>query len=194
LLQEVHHRIKNKMNTMMSLLSLQAGAMKDPGSVSALTDARRRKQSMMMLYDKLYRSENVRSLSMRAYLLPLIQEIVGNFPNAGMVSIETHVDERILDAKVLSSLGIIVNELLTNAMKYAFVGRNSGTIRVDATLKERHLIAAVHDNGIGLSASFDLLSSVGFGLQLVRLLTQQLHGSIRAEWGEGTTFVLECDV
>jgi PAS domain S-box-containing protein len=170
LLHEVHHRIKNNMSTVMGMLSLQANTMGDPGSAAALNDARRRMQSMMVLYDKLYRSEGVRAMSIKEYLVPLVHEIVGNFPNGGTVTIEEQVDDVILDAKKLSPLGIIVNELLSNAMKH------------------------VQDNGIGLPVSFDFKTSAGFGLRLVNMLTDQLRGSIRIERGEGTTFILECEL
>jgi two-component sensor histidine kinase len=103
LLHEVHHRIKNNMTTMMSMLSLQANAMEDPVPVAALNDARRRMQSMMVLYDKLYRSIGFRELSVKEYLVPLVHEIVGNFPNSEVVAIEAHVDDFILDQKTALS-------------------------------------------------------------------------------------------
>jgi PAS domain S-box-containing protein len=194
LLKEVHHRIKNNMNTMMSLLSLQTNSMVDPKSVAALNDARGRMQSMMVLYDKLYRSEGFRELSMKEYLAPLVYEIIGNFPNRGMVTIETRVEDFILDAKRLSPLGIIVNELLTNVMKHAFTGRDNGLISISALLKAKHATVVVQDNGIGLGESFDLKTSAGFGLRLVGMLTEQIGGSMRIEQRKGTTFILEFEV
>ncbi|MBA4419408.1 MAG: hypothetical protein C0392_16110, partial [Syntrophus sp. (in: bacteria)] len=120
LLKEVHHRIKNNMNVIISLLSLQASALKDPAAIAALTDSGSRVRSMMVLYDKLYRSTDFREISTKGYLTSLINEIIANFSNQGMVTIETQIDDLILDAKTLSPVGMIVNELLTNIMKHAF--------------------------------------------------------------------------
>jgi len=193
LLKEVHHRIKNNMNTMMSLLSLQARSLGDPGSVAALNDARRRIQSMMLLYDKLYRSEGFRELSIREYLTALVRDIIENFPNREAVTVTTQVDDFVLDEKKLSAVGLIINELLTNAMKYAFTGRESGSIVITASLQERHAMIVVQDNGVGVPGDFDLHASRGFGLQLVDMLTQQIDGTMRIERGEGTAFILECE-
>ena len=194
LLKEVHHRIKNNMHTMMSLLSLQSRSMTDPGAVAAVKDARSRMQSMMVLYDKLYRSEGFKELPIKEYLVPLVGEIVENLPNAGMVAIETHVEDFILQAQLLSPLGIIVNELLSNAMKYAFTGLEKGTISIAASLKDHRATLVVQDDGIGLPAGLDLKTSTGFGLRLVDMLTEQMGGSMKIERNNGTSFILEFEV
>ncbi|HEY3277902.1 MAG TPA: PocR ligand-binding domain-containing protein, partial [Syntrophorhabdaceae bacterium] len=108
LLREVHHRIKNNMNVIMSLLALQASRLKDPTVVAALADARSRVQSMMVLYDKLYRSADFRNISADQYLNSLIDEIARNFPGLKSVRVEKNIEPFILDARVLSSLGIIL--------------------------------------------------------------------------------------
>jgi two-component sensor histidine kinase len=168
--------------------------MTDPGAVAALNDARRRMQSMMVLYDKLYRSEGFRELSAKEYLVPLVREIIDNFPNKEIVTIEMHVEDVILDIERLSPLGIIVNELITNIMKHAFVGWDKGVISIAASLKENHATISVQDNGIGLPEGFDLKTSTGFGLRLVDMLTEQIGGSMRIEKEKGTRFILEFDV
>jgi len=191
LLKEVHHRIKNNMNTMVSLLLLQSRTLKDLPAIAALQDARSRMQSMGMLYDRLYRSENFREISMKDYLPPLIDEIVRQFPGRDRVTIETETADFLLTAEVLSPLGILVNELVTNAMKYAFTGRDEGVIRVSASLKDNQATLVFEDNGIGIPESVDITASTGFGLQLVALLAKQLKGSIRLERGNGSKFIIE---
>lgn len=178
----------------MGMLSLQADTMKDAGSIAALDNARRRMQSMMVLYDKLYRSEGFRCMSAKEYLVPLVHEIVENLPNHGGVVVETHVDDFILDAKHLSPVGIIVNELLTNIMKHAFAGREDGLVRVSASLKERRASIVVEDDGIGLPASFDFRTSSGFGMQVIEMLRVQIGGSLRIEHEKGTNVTLEFNV
>lgn len=191
LLKEVHHRIKNNMSSMMSLLSLQANALKNPEAVAALLEARDRMRSMAMLYDKLYRSENLREMSLKDYLPLLINEIVGVFPNRDLVKVGKRIDDIVLGVKVLAPLGIIVNELITNARKHAFTGRESGSINVSASAKDGRVTLIVEDDGIGVPESIDIVNSPGFGLQLVGMLAAQLDGAVWIERGKGTRVVLE---
>jgi PAS domain S-box-containing protein len=195
LLKEVHHRIKNNMNNIMALLSFQSIGLKDPSAVSSLEDARNRVQSMMVLYDKLYRSADFRAISTKQYLTSLIDEILRNFPNRQPVSVETRIDDLILEPEIMSPVGMILNELLTNILKHAFIGKESGAaIRVLLSAKDNHAILTVEDNGIGLPESIDIEDPPGFGLQLVGILTRQLDGTIRPERRNGSGFILEFDV
>ncbi|MBA4417371.1 MAG: hypothetical protein C0392_05620 [Syntrophus sp. (in: bacteria)] len=194
LLREVHHRIKNNMNVIMSLLSLQSSILKDPSAIAALEDSRSRVQSMMVLYDKLYRSTDFREISTKDYLTSLIDEIVGNFVNRGSVTIETHIDNSILDAKILSYVGMILNELLTNAIKHAFIGKDNGVIAISFSLEDNHATLIIQDNGIGIPETIDIEISGGFGMQLVGMLTKQLEGIARIERHNGSTFILEFEV
>ena len=193
LLKEVHHRIKNNMNTVMSLLSLQARSMNDPALAGALGDARRRIQSMMLLYEKLYRSEGFRDLPVAAYLQALIRDILAGFPNKDVVQLEVDIQDFPMETRQLSAVGLIVNELLTNAMKYAFAGREGGMIRIAATVQGKRARVEVRDDGVGIPPGFELQSSPGFGLKLVDMLTQQIEGTLRIEQNGGTAFILECD-
>ena len=194
ILKEVHHRIKNNMSTIKGLLYIQAEALNDQSAVAALRDAENRVESMMILYDKLYRSSDFKELSVREYLPVLADEIIRSFPNRGIVEIEKSIDEIILGADTLFPLGILINELLTNIMKYAFTGRNSGVITIIASIKNNHIVLIVGDNGNGMPESVTIEKSTGFGLDLVRMLTEQIGGTIRIERGNGTRFVLEFNV
>jgi len=191
LLKEVHHRIKNNMNTVAGLMSLQLDTLKESSAVAALKDARSRVVSMMLLYDKLYRSDDFKEMSFKEYISPLVDEIVGNFPNKAIVNIEKNIADFMLDAKRVSSLGILINELLTNIMKYAFNGRDNGLITIYAAARDGRASVAVGDDGIGIPASVDMASSPGFGLQLVDMMTRQLRGVIKLERDGGTKFTLE---
>ncbi len=194
LLKEVHHRIKNNMNTMMSLLMLQSKVQKDPSAVAAFMDARSRLQSMGVMYDKLYCSDNYREMSIGDYLVPLVNEIADQFPHRDRVTIETDMADFVLHARLLPPLGLIVNELITNAMKYAFTGRDRGVIKVSASLKDTHATLVFEDDGNGIPEAVNLGRPTGFGLQLVELLAKQLHGSIRLERHEGARFIVEFQV
>jgi PAS domain S-box-containing protein len=194
ILKEVHHRIKNNMATISVLLSLQAESVKDnPIATAALEDAGGRVRSMMLLYDQLYKSSNFNSVSVLNYLPSLIDEILASFPNGQAVKVNKVIDDFVLNAKILQPLGIIINELLTNVMKYAFSGRPGGSLTVSASSKGDRAIFSVEDDGNGMPPSVDFANSPGFGLALVGMLTKQLKGDIRIERGPGTRIVLEFD-
>ena len=191
ILKEVHHRIKNNMSVMESLLSIQAHAASDETTAAALIDARGRLHSMSVLYDKLYRTDNLTEMNLNVYLPDLISEIVHMFPNAGNVKVNTSVQDIRLPIKNMTSLGIIVNELLTNTMKHAFVGKSAGVILVNASRIDGRVIIIVEDDGVGLHEPLEVGNSTGFGLTLVRTLVRQLNGRIRIESEGGTRFILD---
>lgn len=181
ILREAHHRIKNNMNTMMSLLSLHAWSLRDPDAVMALEDAKNRLGAMALLYDRLYRSGRVESASVREYLPSLVEEIVETFPLASNLSTSVEVDDVVLPAGTLSSLGILVNEIVTNSMKYAFKGRSSGKIGLSVKRRGSNIEMELCDDGPGFPEDFpydDLENSSGFGMKLVAMLVRQLKGSV----------------
>jgi PAS domain S-box-containing protein len=191
ILREVHHRIKNNMATISGILSLQAETIAVPAAKTALEDAVSRIQSMMVLYTKLYQSSGFKALSLLNYLPALIDEIMANFPNGESVRVAKIIDDFSLDARILQPLGIIINELLTNIMKYAFAGRAVGMITVSALSRGDRAIICVEDDGNGMPAPIDFAHSPGFGLMLVNMLTRQIKGTIRIERERGTKIVLE---
>ncbi len=194
LLKETHHRIKNNIGTINSLLSLQANAQIDPAVKAVLDDAAQRLQSMMVLYDKLYRSENYGEMSVKEYLPTLIDEMVGAFPIAVPVGTDIRVDDFTLSAKILSNIGIIMNEFVANSMKYAFGGAERGLIHVFATVEGSNLRFVYGDDGAGLPETIDFEHSTGFGLQLVNVLVRQIGGSIRIDREYGTEYTIELEL
>jgi PAS domain S-box-containing protein len=190
ILREAHHRVKNYMGTLLSLLSLQAASLTEESAIKALEDAQGRIQSMLLLYDKLYVSDTFGSISAAAYLPFLVDEIVGNFPSRTAVTIEKRIEDFTLDAKTMRDIGIIVNELLTNIMKYAFEGRDRGRISVSAAMGGGEVSLVVQDDGVGLAEGVQPGRENGFGLRLVGMLAKQLGGSIGIERGSGTKFTL----
>ena len=194
LLKEVHHRIKNNMNTIKGLLILQSYSLKDSSAQIVLKDAESRVESMMVLYDKLYRSDDFRELSLKEYLPALVDGIASGFLVHETIKVEKQIEDFNVDAKILFPIGIIVNELMTNSMKYAFSGRSSGLITVSAIMKEGRAVVVIADDGIGIPEFVDVDNSTGFGLGLVSMLAEQIGGRIHIERGKGTRFVLEFDV
>jgi len=191
ILREVHHRIKNNMNIVRSLLIMQAELEENKSIKNVISDTALRIQMMQELYNKLYFSENTKNLSLNEYFIYIIHQIANIFPSKASVKINHQIENITLPAQTLSALGIILNELITNTMKYAFTGCNEGEINLSAG-KKGNLISIVYkDNGNGLPESVTFESSTGFGIQLVNLLTEQIGGTIRIERNPGTKFILE---
>lgn len=191
LLKEVHHRIKNNMGTISGLLYLQKDTVKNEEASNALRDARSRVQSMMVIYDKLYRSDDFRSISAKDYLSNLVKEVSSTFAGDLTVGIDLNIEDLILDSDILFPVGIIVNELLSNTYKYAFSGKKNGNIRIVFARKSDKLIEILfHDNGIGLPDDVISGESSGFGMNLVKLLIKQINGNLQVARNDGTEYII----
>ena len=196
LLKEVHHRIGNNMCTIIGLLTLQSETLvNNPDAKMALIEAQNRVQSMLVLYNKLFLSSDFQNVSTRQYFETLIEEIIKNFTNKDIVSVMYHIEDVMLGSKLIFDLGIIINELITNTMKHAFVGKESGKIIASLSVGEEHAVMTIQNDGTELpeSVSFENPSS-GFGFKLVSLLVNQLDGSIEIERGEGTKFIIKFNI
>ncbi len=190
LLRETHHRVTNNMSIVVSLLGMQASMQEDDASREVIDDAARRVQHMAELYDKLYRAENSASMALGEFLPPLLEEIVAVFLSLPAVSIHTDIDGTELDPKRLSALGIILNELVTNSMKYAFKREGERVICVSAHRRGDRVSLSYADNGVGMPESAALDGSKGFGRQLINALVGQLGGSLEMPSSEGTAYTI----
>lgn len=194
LLREVHHRIKNHMNGIYSLLSLQSGSSKEPLVSMALRDAANRVQSMIVLYDQLNQSEGIEKVSGLKYLTKLVDQIFANSETLSTVKVEKDFKDFHLDVNRMQSLGLIVNELITNSLKYAFKDTNEGLIKITSKIENNTAYVNVEDNGKGLPDSVDFENSTGLGLKLVKMLSKHLGGTIEMERGIGVKYRIEFQV
>ncbi len=190
LLKEVHHRIKNNMSTIASLLALQARGLSSEQAVAALTDARSRVITMMEIYEKLYRSPDYRSIRAADYLGRLIEGIRLTYSTGTSVRIEKRIDDMTLDSRLLFPVGMITNELLTNALRHAFPDGRSGEVEVGLVRTGGEIELTVRDNGEGIPPHIDGNTPGGFGLVLVNTLAEQLGGALELERGNGTSWTL----
>jgi PAS domain S-box-containing protein len=193
LLHEVHHRIKNNMTLITSLLSLQAASLSesDGRAVEVLKDAELRVRAMVDIYDKLYRETDYRTIGLQSYLTSLLTDVSRHFTTSDRVRIEHDVDDALLDTRIVFPLGIIVTELVTNALKYAFPEPRGGVIHVQLKIEPgKSLRLRVADNGIGVEKGRLDEHTKGFGMQLVDLLAQQISGESTLTAVDGTTFSL----
>ena len=192
LLEEVHHRIKNVLYSIKSLLALQASAESGADARESLLAAANRVQSMMMLYDKLQKSSDYLSVSTQSYLSSLAVAVVASFTGNVPVTLEKSIEDCLLSAEKCQPLGLILNELLTNAMTHAFAGKSRGKAVVTFRVDEGRGVLVVHDDGRGLPESIDFnKNSHSLGLRLVHLLSKQIGGTVRAERGNGTKVIVE---
>lgn len=187
LLREVNHRIKNNMASLASLLSLQANAAGETIVKEALVEAQGRVESMLVLYDRLYRREDCHSASSKEYFDELLSFIRSAICPAPELSLELSIDDILIDSEYLFPLGILANELITNALKYAFPQGRPGRVHVAFhALPDGECVLSVADNGIGLPEGITVGESTGMGLILIDELTRQLHGSVEVLSGPGT--------
>jgi two-component sensor histidine kinase len=194
LIRETHHRIKNNIASIHGLLNLQAETVENKEAQSILKEAVGRVNSMRDLYEKMLSADDIRIVSVAPYLSDLIYSSIPLFSYQAAVTVEKNLADFTLDSDKLFLLGIIVNELLTNAMKYAFPGRDTGIIRVSCEKRENKVFLVVHDDGIGLPEGFDIEQSTGLGMNLVRMLCRQLDGTVRIENDNGAKVTLEITV
>jgi two-component sensor histidine kinase/GAF domain-containing protein len=192
LLKEVHHRVKNNLQLISSLLSLQAARIADPPIAELFAESRNRVRSMALVHENLYRAGNFARIPMRAHIQNLAAHLIRAYGlHSQQVGLSTEIDDIELDLDRAVSTGLIVNELISNALKHAFPAGRPGQIRVELRLVEgQRCLLEVTDDGVGLSADFDVERAGSLGLQLVHDLTHQLHGTIAVERGSGTRFAI----
>ncbi|WP_421826845.1 histidine kinase dimerization/phosphoacceptor domain -containing protein [Larkinella sp.] len=186
LLKEIHHRVKNNLAVVSGLLALQSAKVTDPNVKEAMQTSQNQVQSMGIIHQKLYQGNQLGAIEMHDYFNNLSESILHSFDAAGRITIDCSMPELVLDIDTAISVGLLTNELLTNSLKYAFVGKNNGTIRISLTRMDNDsLLLQVADNGIGKQPA-EAAKETGFGKQLVDLLAIQLGGILTYEHQDGT--------
>ncbi|MEM8528138.1 MAG: histidine kinase dimerization/phosphoacceptor domain -containing protein, partial [Bacteroidota bacterium] len=191
LLKEIHHRVKNNLQTISSLLSLQSAHIENPEVQGAVEQSQNRVRSMALIHQKLYQGENLAAVEMKEYLQMLGETIVDTFGvDSEQIEIEYPMEQVELDVDTAIPLGLIDNELLTNALKYAFPDDRKGKIKVSLQRIGERFKFLVKDNGIGLSQNADAPKS-GFGSQLINLLVMQMGGKMERQSRNGLVTEIE---
>lgn len=189
LLREIHHRVKNNLEIVSSLLALQSAQIDDEDTKAAMLEGQNRVQSIGIVHQKLYQGTNLGSVEMKDYFLNLGENILDSFGVEGRITIECVMEKLDVDIDTAVPLGLIVNELLTNTLKYAFPDGRNGNVEIK--LEKQHdgmMQLQVSDNGVGKSG---ITKGTGFGGQLISLLTKQLDGTMREENNNGTHVFFE---
>ena len=194
ILREVHHRIKNNMSSIEGLLRLQVENSGNEKVCRALKDAIGRISSMRILYEKLYQAEDFKGTSSSAYFNKLVDEIVSVFPDGREVTVEKELEDFLIPPDITFVLGIMVNELITNSMKYAFSDFNGDKLIKIEAVKNNHTVKiTVRDNGNGISGEKDYTES-GFGFKLIKLLSDQIGGTASLVNDSGAVFSIEFSI
>jgi len=193
LLREIHHRVKNNLQIISSLLNLQSQYVKDETALEMFKESRLRIRSMAMVHEKLYKSRDLSQVDFGDYVQSLAQnlfQVYGITPEK--ISLRVNVHDIFLDINTAIPCGLLVSELISNALKHAFPDKKRGEIKVNMFPAEDDSIRLeVSDNGVGFEGDLDLKSSDSFGLQLVDMLTEQLQGKLSIKREGGTTFILD---
>jgi two-component sensor histidine kinase/PAS domain-containing protein len=188
LLKEVHHRVKNNLQIIVSLLSLQSDQLKDPEDVALFEDTQNRVRSMALIHESLYRTGDLAHFNFARYIERLSMDLLkSQAPAVSHINLRTQLDEIAFDVDTAIPCGLILNELLTNALKYAFPDGRSGDIHIRLKAEGEHVTLRVRDTGMGFPEGFDFLKTESLGLQLVNMLAEQLGGTLTLTHEGGTT-------
>jgi two-component sensor histidine kinase/predicted hydrocarbon binding protein len=196
LLKEIHHRVKNNLQIVSSLLNLQAATIEDPSSREKIQESIGRIKSMAMIHELLYSNKSFSMIPIKEYFHSLVNFIKSTYQleNKISVSLVIKLNEEAMDIDKAIPCGLILNEMLSNSMKYAFKGKDSGTIQiVFSDFQEdgkRKYSLLVEDNGIGISKKIDYMKAESLGLQLITSLVSQLDGTITLDTSKGTKFTI----
>ena len=190
LLQEVHHRVKNNLQVIVSLLNLQAARVTDRQAREMFTESRSRVRAIALMHETLYQSKDLSRIDFGEYSHTLAANLFASYGvDPEVVSWRINVENGFLGVDTAIPCGLIVSELISNSLKYAFPAGKHGEICIDFRRDDGNkCILIVKDNGIGLPKEFDLRKLESLGLQLVCTLTDQLDGSLELDCTEGTEF------
>ncbi|MBE8990780.1 hypothetical protein IQ275_27155 [Nostoc sp. LEGE 12450] len=180
LLKEIHHRVKNNLQIISSLLNLQAEYLKDNQALEVFKDSQNRIETMALIHEKLYQSQDLAKINFAEYIQDLVTNLFYSYNvNSSAITLKMNVEEVFLAIDAAIPCGLIINELISNSLKYAFSQRKTGEICIDFCSIETNLFTlAVSDNGVGFAQDFDFQATESLGLRLVKGLTHQLQGNI----------------
>lgn len=190
LLKEIHHRVKNNLQIISSLLNLQSAHIRDPRALEVFKEGQGRVRSMALIHEKLYQSEDLARVDFSEYIKNLAAYLFRSYEvHAGAVRLSVEAEDVLLGVDTAIPCGLIINELVSNSLKHAFPGGTGGSINI--TLRpaaSERLTLTVADDGVGLPEGFDVRDTPSLGLQLVNTLARQLGGNVRVGDCAGAEF------
>jgi two-component sensor histidine kinase len=194
LLKEIHHRVKNNLQIISSLLSLQIERINDSNLLKEFHDYQNRVNTMAIIHEKLYQSENYSNIDFSDYITSLVEELTGNFSLTELpVSHELHLEKVNLTINQAIPCGLIINEVVTNSIKYAFPPDWKGVAKITIALyqdSDNTITLQISDNGIGFPNEQYFYNAKTLGLSLIDLLTKQLNGTVMFDGKNGAAYTI----
>ena len=192
LLKEVHHRVKNNLQVISSLLNLQADYIKDPAALQIFTESRNRVRSMALIHEKLYQSHDLARIDFADYIRSLTSSLLAGYAQkSSQVRISVEIEQMMLGVDAAVPCGLIVNELVTNCFKYAFTNGRPGQIQIAMVRQPgEQLRLSVADDGVGFPKDVDFRNTESLGMQIITTLSEQLEGTVQMSNTAGTEFAI----
>ncbi|MBL7910155.1 MAG: sensor histidine kinase [Bacteroidia bacterium] len=192
LIKEIHHRVKNNLQIISSMLSLQLGKVEDENTETILKDAQQRINAISLTHQMLYQKDNISTISLGEYVENLVVQIEATiFSNNISLTTDIALRERKINIDTAVPLGLMINEILTNAYKHAFSVGTKGQVSVALADSNNGCVLKISDNGKGLPKNFENLNQKSMGMELIHILAEQLDAKLKIEKTNGTTFIIE---
>ncbi len=192
LLKEIHHRVKNNLQVISSLFSLQSNYLEDAKTLRVLEDSQSRVKAMALIHEKIYNSQDLSKVNFAKYIQDLATYLFHAYEPNPQVELEVDIEPVSLNLDTATPCGLLISEAVSNALKYAFPNEQVGKIWIKLNyLENERMVLEIGDNGIGLSPDINLENSESLGLQLVRDLAQQIKGKLEIDCQQGTCFKIE---
>lgn len=188
MLKEIHHRVKNNLQVISSLLNLQSGYATDEQTQNLFKECQHRVRSMSLLHERLYRSSDLSKVNMHEYTQSLVNFLLHSYSISGAIETDLNISSIRLSIDSAVPCGLIINELVTNAIQHAFPDKRTGYMSVSMVQSGEEIILTVSDDGIGLPENFSPDSSLSLGITLVDTLVHQLNGQLEISSNNGATF------
>jgi two-component sensor histidine kinase len=191
MMKELHHRVKNNLQIVSSLLSLQTYKLKDEGTVSVLRESQQRVQAMSLIHQRLYKKDELTSVNLKEYITDLIESLLSTYGyDKDDFNLQIRIEHEMMDIDKALPIGLIVNELVTNVFKYAYAAIPNPSLLVSLSEKDNEWHLSVKDNGIGIDEAYWKQKKDSFGKQLVSALCRQLRAKQELIVDDGTEFIL----
>jgi len=195
LVKEIHHRVKNNFHMVIGLLGTQSGYLKTEEALLAVSDSQHRIHAMSLIHQKLYQSDNLSAINMPDYIHELVDYLRDSFNIRQAIRFELHIDRIELDLSHCIPLGLILNEAITNAIKYAFPDGREGVIIISLSqVQEHRILLMIKDNGTGLPPAFDIHARNSMGMNLMQGLSEDIDGDFDIVNQDGTSISITFDL
>lgn len=192
MLKEIHHRVKNNLQVISSLLNLQADGITDKSVLALFEDCRNRVNSMALIHEKMYQSNNLVNIDIRNYIDELIRSLIDTYDSSKTIHLHTDIEEQPLRIDTIVPLGLILNEIISNSLKYAFEDKAEGDLSVSFhKISGNKFVIEVSDNGKGISQAINFENPNSLGLQLIHMLSGQISGKVVMSNENGTKYRIE---